>query len=90
MFFPFDSSSNIPIPSGRDTIVDFEDDVDQLLIWGEYYGYESVSEVLADAFTSGGNVVIDLSHVIGTQPRIVILGIDDPSKLANDIVIYTG
>jgi Ca2+-binding RTX toxin-like protein len=74
------------VASGRDDVMDFEDDVDTIYI-DKDFGYATVQDVLDDCTSSGGDSAIDLSHNGDDAPRIVLYGLDDSNKLANDIVL---
>jgi hypothetical protein len=60
--------------------------VDTLFISADF-GYETVEELLRDASSSGGDSALDLSGNGDDRPRIILLGIDNFNKLADDIVI---
>lgn len=72
--------------SGRDIVYDFKDNIDTLYI-DRAYGFNSVQQVLQFASSSGGDSAIDLSKTGDDSPRIILLGIDNFNKLANDIVL---
>jgi Ca2+-binding RTX toxin-like protein len=74
------------VGSGRDEIRDFVDDVDTIYIDRDF-GFSSVQEVLENASSSGGDSAIDLSKNGDDAPRIIIFGLDNFNKLANDIVL---
>ena len=72
--------------SGRDIVYDFQDNVDTLYIDRDY-GFTSVSQLLKFASSSGGDSAIDLSKNGDDSPRIILLGVDNFNKLADDIVL---
>ena len=63
--------------------MDFEDDVDTIYI-DKDFGFATVQEVLDHCSSSGGDSAIDLSKNGDDFPRIVLYGLDDYNKLAND------
>lgn len=71
---------------GRDDIMDFQDNVDTIYISHTYFA--TVQDVLNNASSSGGDSAIDLSGTGADAPRIVLHGLDDFNKLADDIVIF--
>ena len=73
--------------SGRDFVLDFTDNVDTIFIDGSDFGFNSVQEILDNCTSSGGDSAIDLSKNGDDAPRIILLGLDDYNKLANDIVL---
>jgi uncharacterized protein len=71
---------------GRDDIMDFQDNVDTIYISKAYFA--TIQEVLENCSSSGGDSAIDLSGNGDDNPRIVLYGLDDFNKLANDIVLF--
>lgn len=74
------------VGSGRDIIYDFKDNIDTLYIDRDF-GFTSVAQVLDYASSSGGDSAIDLSKNGDDSPRIILLGLDNANKLADDIVL---
>lgn len=74
------------VGSGRDIVYDFKDNVDTLYIDRDY-GFTSVRQLLEHASSSGGDSAIDLSKNGDDSPRIILLGLDNFNKLADDIVL---
>ncbi|MFK7754842.1 MAG: hypothetical protein AB8B51_20130 [Sedimentitalea sp.] len=78
-------SFEFSLGGGRDTITDFEDDTDTLVLeealWG---GGKTIAEVLSDhASVVGTTVVFDF----GSNTKIVLLNITDTAILADDLVL---
>ncbi len=46
-----------------------------------------MQDVLDNCSSSGGDSAIDLSKTGADFPRVILLGLDDYNKLANDIVL---
>ena len=84
--FTFVVSAAGTVASGRDDVMDFEDDVDTIYI-DKDFGFATVQDVLDNCSSSGGDSAIDLSKNGDDVPRIVLYGLDDYNKLANDIVL---
>ena len=84
--FTFVVSAAGTVASGRDDVMDFEDDVDTIYI-DKDFGFATVQEVLDHCSSSGGDSAIDLSKNGDDAPRIVLYGLDDYNKLANDIIL---
>ena len=72
--------------SGRDFILDFQDDQDTLYIDSDY-GFASVKQLLRFASSSGGDSALDLSKNGDDSPRIILLGVDNFNDLRDDIVL---
>lgn len=75
------------VGSGRDFILDFQDDQDTLYIDSDY-GFSSVRQVLRFASSSGGDSAIDLSKNGDDSPRIILLGVDNFNDLRDDIILF--
>ncbi|MEQ1578311.1 MAG: calcium-binding protein [Hyphomicrobium sp.] len=71
---------------GRDDIMDFQDNVDTIYISKSYFS--TIQDVLDNCSSSGGDSAIDLSGTGADSPRIVLYGLDDYNKLADDIVLF--
>ncbi|MDQ2094845.1 calcium-binding protein [Rhodalgimonas zhirmunskyi] len=70
---------------GHDTINDFEDDIDRLLLEDALWtGTLTVAEVISTYATTDGT---DTMFDFGNGVMLDVLGIADPTQLANDIVI---
>ena len=72
------------IGSGRDVVHDFKDDVDTISI-DKRFGFATVQDILDNCSSSGGDSTINLRGA--NFPRVILLGLDDFNKFANDIVL---
>ena len=72
--------------SGKDFIHDFKAGTDELRI-SHLFGFHSVQDIIDAAHSSGGDTAIDLSGVGDDNKQIILLGIDDISQIANDIIL---
>jgi Ca2+-binding RTX toxin-like protein len=75
------------LKSGRDFILDFQDDQDTLYIDSDF-GFSSVRQLLRFASSSGGDSAIDLSKNGDDSPRIILLGVDNFNDLRDDIILF--
>ena len=68
----------------RDTIVDFEDDADTIVLDGARLGVTSKADALSRATVVDGNTVFTFD----TSDVLIVENIADPNLLANDINIF--
>ena len=74
--------------AGRIIIADFTDDVDTLLLDGDFFPGKSIEQILTRfGSSSGGDSAIDLSGTGADSPRIILLGVDNIFDLRDDITI---
>lgn len=74
--------------AGRIIITDFTDDVDTLLLDGDFFPGKSIEQILTRfGSSSGGDSAIDLSGTGADSPRIILLGVDNIFDLKDDITI---
>ena len=74
--------------AGRIFINDFTDDVDTLLLDGDFFPGKTVTQILQRfGSSSGGDSAIDLSRTGADAPRIILLGVDNIFDLTDDITI---
>lgn len=74
--------------AGRIFITDFTDDVDTLLLDGDFFPGKSIEQILTKfGSSSGGDSAIDLSGTGADSPRIILLGVDNIFDLKDDITI---
>jgi Ca2+-binding RTX toxin-like protein len=74
--------------AGRVFITDFTDNVDTLLLDGDFFPGKSINQILTRfGSSSGGDSAIDLSGTGADSPRIILLGVDNIFDLKDDITI---
>ena len=74
------------LDSGKDFIKDFHPGEDTLYI-SKAFGFDTVQDFLDAGHPSGGDTPFDLSGVGDDNLQIILLGINDPSEIANDVVL---
>lgn len=73
---------------GRVFVTDFQNDVDTLLIDGDFFPGKTIQQILTQhGSSSGGDSAIDLSGTGADAPRIILIGVANVFDLANDIVL---
>lgn len=78
----------VDVGAGRVFINDFKDDVDVLLLDGDFYNGKTIQQILTQhGSSSGGDSAIDLSGNGDDSPRIILLGVDNVMDLVDDIVL---
>lgn len=78
----------IDFGAGRILITDFQDDVDTLLLDGDWFPGKTVNQILTRfGSSSGGDSAIDLSRRGDDSPRIILLGVDNIFDLRDDIIL---
>lgn len=78
----------VDIGARRVVITDFEDNVDVLLLDGDFYTGKTVQQILQQhGSSSGGDSAIDLSGNGADAPRIILLGVDNIFNMVDDIVL---
>ncbi len=78
----------IDLGAGRVVITDFQDDVDTLLLDGDFFPGRTVNQILTRfGSSSGGDSAIDLSRRGDDSPRLILLGVDNIFDLKDDIVL---
>ncbi len=74
--------------AGRIFITDFTDNVDTLLLDGDFFPGKTINQILTQfGSSSGGDSAIDLSGTGADSPRIILLGVDNIFDLRDDITI---
>ena len=78
----------VDLGAGRIFITDFTDNVDTLLLDGDFFPGKTVTQILQRfGSSSGGDSAIDLSRTGADAPRIILLGVDNIFDLTDDITI---
>ena len=78
----------VDLGAGRVIINDFENDVDTLLLDGDFFPGLTIHQILVrHGSSSGGDSAIDLSRHGADSPRLILLGVDNILDLSNDIVL---
>ena len=78
----------VDVGAARVIITDFQNNVDVLLLDGDFFPGKTVKQILTQhGSSSGGDSAIDLSGNGADAPRIILLGVDNIFKLIDDITL---
>ena len=78
----------VDLGAGRVVIADFTDNVDTLLLDGDFFPGKSIQQILTRfGSSSGGDSAIDLSRTGADSPRLILLGVDNIFNVIDDIVL---
>jgi Ca2+-binding RTX toxin-like protein len=72
--------------SGKDFIQDFHPGEDKLYI-SRAFGFDTVQDFLDAGHPSGGDTPFDLSGTGDENLQIILLGINNPHQIENDVVL---